>query len=167
MKRAFINRDVEHLKILAEQGDAGAQYQLGYALSCGESAEEDCKLAMYWFMQAALQGHPKGLWKVGCSYEHEHPKQAVIWYRKSAEAGYSAAQWWLGVKYQRGEGVEQDIQQALYWHQKAAEQGEACACESLGKMYETGECVEQDLQQSACWYKEAAIRYSSLLHEKL
>lgn len=157
----FINSsDLADIKALAEQGDANAQYELGYVLSCSAVTEEDCDLMMSWYQKAAMQGHPRGLWKVGGRYEMDDHEQAIIWYRKSAEAGYSAAMWWLGVKYERGEGIEPDNEQALYWYKKAAEQGEACACKTLGKLYEGGEYVEQDWPQSTYWYKRAAKMYS-------
>ncbi len=163
----FINSsDLANIKVLAEQGDADAQYALGYVLFCSAVTDEDCDLMKFWFRKAAMQGHPKGLWRVGHEYDVADPEQAAIWYRKSAEAGCAIAQWWLGVKYQRGEGVEQDNEQALYWHQKAAEQNDASACYALGKMYEAGEGVEQNWQQAASWYERAAYGYCGESHDK-
>lgn len=165
MKTLSSRTGIAEIKALAQQGNADAQYKLGWALCCGDTAEEDFDRAMYWFLQAALQGHPKGLWKVGNKFEEDDPKQAIVWYQKSAEAGYSAAQWWLGVKYRQVEGVEQDNRQALYWFQKVAEQDDAAACESLGRMYEAGEGVEQNWQQAASWYKRAAYCYRVECHD--
>ncbi|TXT21782.1 MAG: Sel1 repeat-containing protein [Gallionellaceae bacterium] len=158
----FINSsDFASIKALAEQGDAHAQYVLGYAMSCSAETEEGCEIAMSWCRKAAAQGHPVGLWKVGGMYEGVDPEQAADWYRKSAEAGYRVAQWWLGVKHQRGEGVGQNHELALHWFRKAAAQGEATACNALGEMYETGKHVGQDWQQSAHWYRRAAEAYST------
>lgn len=157
--------DLTVIKALAEQGDANAQYEYGWALCCDDSTQENRILPLYWFNKAAEQGHPKALWRIGSSYEMVDDERALYWYRKSAEAGYPIAQWWLGVKYERGEGVTQDFEQAFFWYEKAAEAGDVDACRELGAMYEAGNGVKQDWQQSAYWYKNASIRYSNLLRE--
>lgn len=157
--------DMVAVKALAEQGDANAQYEYGWVLCCDNSAEENWDLSLYWFKKAAVQCHPKALWRIGSSYEMVNNEQAVHWYRKSAEAGYPVAQWWLGVKFQRGEGVAQDYRQAFFWCKKAAEAGDVDACRELGAMYEKGDGVEQNWQKSTYWYKNAAIQYSDLLRE--
>ena len=159
---------IAEIKALAEQGDAEAQYKLGYVFFSDESEElagENAEISMHWFRKAAMQGHPKGMWRVAGSYEGRDDEQAVILYRKSAEAGCSVAQWWLGVKYLNGYGIKQDKQQALHWLQKAAEQDEESACEKLGLLYERGECVEQDWQQSAYWYSKAAHNFGEKLRK--
>lgn len=158
--------DFETVKALAEQGGADAQYEYGWRLFCVDSLEENCQLALHWFRKAAEQGHPKGLWRVGASYEMVDDKQAIYWYRRSAEAGYSVAQWWLGVKYQRGEGVAKDYKQAFSWYKRAAEGGDAAASRELGAMFENGEGVEQDWKQSAYWYKIASTGYYDLWRDK-
>lgn len=154
--------DIESVKALAEQGNAGAQYEYGWRYFCDDSREENCRLALTWFRRAAEQGHPKGLWRVGANFEMLDDTEAVSWYRKSAEAGYPVAQWWLGVKYQRGEGLAKDNEQALCWYKKAAEGNDAAACRELGAMFENGEGVEQDWKQAANWYKAASARYYDL-----
>jgi len=156
MKKSNNKPSIDEIKILAEKGDADAQYDLGWAFFSGESVKMDGDLARHWFQKSAMQGHPKGMWRVGGSFEVTDIEQAICWYRKSADAGFPYAQWWLGVKYYRGEGVEQDIQHALHWFNKAAEQNEAVACKELGRLYECGECVDQDWQLSSYWYKKAA-----------
>lgn len=159
MKKSKMEANLDKVRMLAEQGDADAQYDLGWAYFSGELVKSNGDLALHWFKKAAMQGHPGGMWRVGSSYEMKDDEQAVSWYRKAAEAGHPHAQWWLGVKYYRGEGVEQDIQLALYWFNKAAELNEAAACKQLGWLYECGECVDQDWQLSSHWYKKAADSY--------
>lgn len=156
MKKRNRKPSIDEIKILAEKGNADAQYDLGWAFFSGESVKMDGDLALHWFQKSAIQGHPKGMWKVGCSFEGKDMEQAVCWYQKSADAGCSAAQWWLGVKYYRGEGVKKDIQLALHWFHKAAEQNDAFACQELGRVYAQGEYVDQNWEHSSYWYKKAA-----------
>lgn len=42
----------------AEQGDAEAQFRLGYAYLHGEGVERDVSIAVPWLRKAAEQGHP-------------------------------------------------------------------------------------------------------------
>jgi hypothetical protein len=85
------------LRKAAEQGDAGAQCNLGVCYDCvGRGVEQD-------------------------------DAQAVAWYRKAAEQGHAGAQRKLGIMYGGGRGVEQDDAQAGVWYRKAAEQGDTYA----------------------------------------
>ena len=43
----------------AEQGDADAQYNLGYSYSNGEGVEKDEEEAVKWYRKAAEQGYEK------------------------------------------------------------------------------------------------------------
>ena len=158
--------NVSAIQALAEQGDADAQYKYGWELCNADLPKKDWGLPMHWFRKAAEQGHPKGLWKVGGSFEQIDNEQAVYWYRKSAEAGYPTAQWWLGVKYLIGDGVAQDYEQAYFWFKVAAEGGDPDASRELGAMCEIGEGVAQNWQHSSFWYKIAAIQCSDLLRDR-
>ncbi|MEI7455971.1 MAG: tetratricopeptide repeat protein [Nitrosomonadales bacterium] len=156
--------DNPNIKELAEQGDAEAQYQLGMRYFRSYGGKGDDKEARHWFWMAALQGHPKGMWKIAGMLSDA--EQALIWTLKAAEAGCANAQWWAGCLYLRGEGVIQGNEQAVYWYKKAAEQGDASALDSLGKCYASGLGVEQSWQEAANYYEKSAREYKTLYMDK-
>jgi len=84
---------------LAEQGNAVAQYKLGFMYAKGLGAPQDYAEAVKWFRLAA---------------------EAVKWYRLAAEQGNAKAQYFLGKLYAKGEGVPQDYVQAHMWFNLAA-----------------------------------------------
>ena len=53
---------------LAEQGDAGAQYSLGWMYLKGEGVPQDYKSALKWFTLAAEQGYAKAQYSLGLMY---------------------------------------------------------------------------------------------------
>lgn len=123
------DRRIEDVQKDAEQGDAHAQFNLG------------------WMYDNRYLGVPP----VGQDYV-----EAAKWYLKAAEVGYAAAQFNLGSMYDMGEGVGQDYAEAAKWYCKAAEQGLAPAQFNLGIKCENGEGVAQDSTEAAKWYRKAA-----------
>lgn len=73
------------LRAAAEQGHAGAQYQLGY-----------------------LHQH-------GPAIVDKDDRQAFAWYLKAAEQGHVSAQTKVSMMYRRGKGVEKNPEQARKW----------------------------------------------------
>ena len=117
--------------------------------------------AVYYFQQAADQGHVPAWCSLGVCYYYgrgvnKDETQAIYWYRKAAEQGRAVAQCQLGKFYASGEGVEKDDVQAVYWYKKAAEQDYAEAQHQLGLCYARGEGVQKDAVQAVYWYKKAA-----------
>ena len=51
--------ELVELRRLAEQGDADAQFKLGFMYDNGEGVPEDDTEAVKWFRMAAEQRHPK------------------------------------------------------------------------------------------------------------
>ena len=51
----------KEFRLLAEQGDAGAQFNLGYRYSIGQGVPQDYVLAHMWFNIAAASGHEYAL----------------------------------------------------------------------------------------------------------
>ena len=81
--------------LAAEQGHAGAQFNLGVKYDEGEGVTQKIKARL------------------------------LRWYRAAAEQGVAKAQYNLGVMYYKGEGVSRDYREALRWYRAAAEQGYA------------------------------------------
>ena len=89
-------------RTLAEQGDATAQYNLGFMYDEGEGVPEDDKQAVKWYRLAAEQGH------------------------------HAKAQYNLGVMYANGHGVPEDIVLAYMWWNLAAANGIENASKNKG-----------------------------------
>ena len=97
----------------AEQGDAEAQYKLGFMYEGSDSVPEDYTEAAKWYRKAAEQGHVEAQYSLGDMYDDGYgvskdDAEAVKWYRKAAEQGEYFAHRSLGDMYANGEGVPQD-----------------------------------------------------------
>ena len=115
-------------KRLAEQGHAGAQYNLGIRYYLGEGTLTDKKKAFYWFTQAAEQGDADAQYSLGKMYYDGEgtladKKKAFYWYTQAAEQGHAGAQCSLGILYYFGVGTFADLKQAACWIKKAYENG--------------------------------------------
>ena len=147
----------------AEQGNAQAQYQLGYMYDYGKGVPKDKEEVVKWWRKAAEQGHAGAQGALGRWYHWggdgvpEDKVEAAKWYRKAAEQGEGCAQEELGKMYYKGEGVPQDYMEAAHWCRKAAEQRVWDHAQLyLGWMYHEGKGVPQDYVEAAKWYRKAA-----------
>ncbi|MDR9437686.1 MAG: tetratricopeptide repeat protein [Thiohalophilus sp.] len=82
--------------ILAERGDADAQYYVANAYEEGRGTEEDMGKAFEWYRKAAAQQHGAAQYKLGVMYENgmgveTDLKQAMEWYKQAAENGNTLA----------------------------------------------------------------------------
>ena len=116
-------------KPLADQGHAGAQYNLGLMYASGEGVPEDDAEAVRWFRLAADQGHADAQNNLGVMYDNgegvpEDDAEAAGWYRLAADQGLADAQNNLGWMYANGEGVLQDNVTAHMWFNIAGANGD-------------------------------------------
>ena len=89
------------IKPLAEQGNAGAQFNLGYMYANGYGVPEDDAKAVYSWRKAAEREFAEAQHNLGVMYSHgdgvpEDDAQAAHWYRMAAEQGVVNAQYNLG-----------------------------------------------------------------------
>ena len=104
----------------AEQGNASAQYNLGWIYHEGLGVAQDYKAAVKWYTLAAEQGNASAQLSLGLLY-HNSPgvaqnyKTAVKWYTLSAEQGNPIAQNNLAIMHREGRGVAQDYVKAHMW----------------------------------------------------
>ena len=145
----------------AEQGNAGAQNNLGLMYKRGRGVAKDDVQAVAWSRKAAEQGDAAAQFNLGVMYfdgrgVSKDDVQAVAWFRKAAEQGDSGAQLNLGIMYANGWGVAKDDVQAVAWYRKAAEQGNSVAQFNLGVRYSNGRGVAKDDVQAVAWYRKAA-----------
>jgi TPR repeat protein len=114
---------------LAEEGNAGAQFNLGLHYYNGQGVPQDYVLARQWWEKAAAQAHVAAQLSLGTLYVYGYgvPKdnqQAIRWFRLAADQGDALAQVKLGVMYERGDGIPQDYVQAYKWYSLSGANGE-------------------------------------------
>jgi TPR repeat protein len=148
-------------RVLAEQGDAQAQYRLGYMYRYGHGVPQDNNEALRWYRKSADQGYAAGEYGIGYMYFYglsvlQDYSEAARWCRKASDQGYGPAQYSLGSNYFYGYGVAKDDSQAAFWFRKAANQGYARAEYDIGYMYFYGRGVPQNRDEANRWYRKAA-----------
>jgi hypothetical protein len=156
--------DLQQLEMLAAQGHASAQNQLGQLYDSGRrGVPQDYATARGWYEKAAAQGHGWAQNQLGQLYAdgrgvpQEYTK-ARQWWEQAAAQGVAQAQYNLGQLYANGRGVSQDYATARGWHEKAAAQGNAWAQAQLGQLYANGWGVPQDYATARGWYEKAAAQ---------
>jgi TPR repeat protein len=90
------DRAVSACRHLADQGDAGAQYNLGVAYANGQGVAQNYAEAIKWFRKAADQGDAHAQYGLGVAYAKGHgiPRdfvQAHVWFNLAAAQGDAEA----------------------------------------------------------------------------
>lgn len=160
---AWDSDSLAKLRLIADQGNAEAQYFVGmlYNLGIG-GASRDPTVAFEWFKKSTTGNDPLGAYKVGCYYAGQFPDAVSVDADKAlahkliaAKAGYSLAQSDVANSYfQRG-----DFAAAEKWWTLAATQGYAPAANNLSFLYFEGKGVPQDRVKSVAWFR---IAYASM-----
>ena len=88
---------IEELRAKAEQGDAQAQYFLGYRYSIGGGVPQDSAEAVRWYRLSAEQGHVGAQYNLGVMYASgegvpEDIVLAYMWWNVAAAQGEEDAQ---------------------------------------------------------------------------
>ncbi len=155
------------LQQAAEQGHAGAQYDLAELLMRQAGASQHAR-AVQWYRAAAQADHLPAMYRLAMLYRSgevaadkpvraaarraPHLASAVTWLTRAAERGHTDAQYELGQMHAQGLGTTQDFGQALHWYGLAATQGHAKAQFNLGFLHAHGQGVEQDYLKAYEWY---------------
>jgi len=149
----------------AEQGDAAAQFALGFLYLYGDFSshlDADEAKGLLWIRKSVAQGHAQAQDLMGCLLYQgrvlaQDKAEAVRWFRKAAEQGDVYAQSNLGYCYYKGEGVAKDLVEAVRWLRLAAAKGEAKAQRHLGCILEAGDGVPNDYTEAAKWFFNLAL----------
>jgi len=152
---------IAEIRSAAEQGNADAQYKLGFLYADGQGVPQDYVEARKWLLKAAEQGHGEAQLTLGVLYDQgrgvvQDYVSARKWFLKAAEQGHAEAQSSLGLLYYLGHGVTQDYVEARKWLLKAVEQGHTQAQIGLGLICLGGQGVAQDYVEARKWYLKAA-----------
>ena len=124
---------------MAEQGYAGAQFNLGVMYANGRGVKQDDFEAVKWYRKAAEQGHANAQANLGSAYSagrgvRQDVASAVKWFKKAAENGSQNGQFKLGLSYLIGRGIQKDRILAKEWLGKACDNGDQQGCEFYGKL---------------------------------
>lgn len=125
--------DFNETQILANRGDANAQYSVGLKYLLGQGVPQDYYKASKWFEKSALQGNSSAQALFGDMYYTGivFPQNYVLakeWFEKSAIQENAYAQTFLGAMYNNGHGVPQDADIAKKWFGKACDNGSQMGC---------------------------------------
>lgn len=145
----------------AENGQAQAQYILGWIYQNGEGVPQDYAESAKWYELAAEADNADAQYALGSYYMAgagvpRDDGKAALWFRKAADKGKAGAQYLLGYLLSRGEGVPRDEAEGVRWYFKAAEQGYAEAQYAVGLALGTGAGVDRDETESNTWLRRAA-----------
>src|ERR1039457_6940145 len=115
----------QEYKASAEQGDAEAQFNLGFCYDDERGVAKDYVEAVKWYRKAAGQNFAPAQFNLGycCANGQGVVRdnvEAVKWYRKAAEQVHAEAQYNLGCGYANGQGVVRDKVEAYAWFSMAA-----------------------------------------------
>jgi TPR repeat protein len=147
--------------MLAQEGNAKAEYNLGQMYISGDGVPQDVDEAQNWYRRSAEHGYSEAQYTLGALHFRQvaalkSHEEAVEWYRKAAEQGHARSQLNLGDLYFKGEVVQQDVPTALEWYRRSAVQGNGEAQHHLGVIYGNGEGVAKDPVTGFMWLTLAA-----------
>ena len=121
----------------ARQGDAAAQYDVGFNCMEGNGTAKDEMEGARWYRKAAEQGYDAAQLNLGNCYQvgkgvEQNLTEAVKWFHRSAMQGDAAGQFNLAMFYLNGVTVAKDYVIAYQWFNLAAAQGLAEAKAHVG-----------------------------------
>ncbi len=155
--------EFERLNILAENGDADAQYYMGlYHLTGLPATQEYMELQIPFFvkiLQMATFGD--SIEEIASTFGgidewNNSASNSAAWLRRAAEQNHVKSKYFLGILYHIGIGVEYDPKKALQLLEPAAEDNNYDAQLRLALIQIHGEAGEVDLETGIFWLKKAA-----------
>ena len=163
LRKEFLQDQHEKTMLLAEQGDADAQYKLVFNYAGGRGVEADMDKAIFWLKKSAKSGNSDAQLDLGIKHYIgktegilKDDNKSIEWIKKSAEQENAKAQGRLSTEYALGEIVEKDMVLATYWLKKAANSGNSDAQYNLAYRYHDGDLVEPDPVKKVEWSTKSA-----------
>lgn len=157
------NVSIQDIKRAANQGNAQAQYLLGWNYHKGEGVPLDYEQAFNWWQKSAGAGYVPAMERLFVCYKYGYGVQkdrekTAYWCQKAAEGGSAMCQYHLGKFYMYGTGgFPRDSIQAEYWFLKSAEQQHpSCydrVCSNLSWLYKN---TLPNPRKAFYWLKKSA-----------
>jgi TPR repeat protein len=157
----YIQSLQEAVKIYTNQskdGNAYAQFRLGYCYNYGEGVSKNIPTAMKYYFMSAENGFNLAQAHLGCLYYNgidipRDLRKAII-YLNMSNCPYS--QYILGCCYYHGHGVLLYKPRAIELWYESANAGLAESQYYMGLMCESGISVKQNYRKAVYWYKRSA-----------
>lgn len=148
---AFAQEPLTTVKARAKQGDALAQYELGWRFI---TINDDYGKAFFWMKKSAKQGIIQAQYEVGLMYLSgigvpQDSEKALLWLKRAAKKGDADAQYGLGAIYAKGEGSPQDDEYAGIWSESDNQP-------EFDSIYENVRGVPHDDEEAFFWFEKAA-----------
>ncbi len=141
---------------VAELGFAQAQFNVGHHLfnSYVQYDNEDC---IFWFEEAAKQGHSSAMYYLGKIYENGYYvtkdlQLALSWYKKCANLNNISGLERIAYFFENGIILKQDYQRAYELYLKIANQGNADAKRKI-REYQKNQC-----KQCGAFYTKTIVK---------
>lgn len=132
-------QELSRWMLQAYEGDRDAQFKVGVLFTNNQFNSADFEQAVYWYMQAARQGHPLSQYNLGHQYltgigVKRSETEAMKWWLKAAEQDHPLAQFNVGRGYYLGIGLNEDHPQSEYWFKRAANNNEPKSIDILEQL---------------------------------
>ena len=151
----------EEVTQLAQEGDAWAQYTLGWLYEDGNVLMLDEVKAVQCYEAAAQQGISSAQLAASKLYlssdaEVQNTERGIHWLTKAAENGNAYAAYRLAKEYLTGRNIPRDVKQAELWFTQSAQRGNEFAQYALGKAYLFGKDLSCDQDRAVYWLEQAS-----------
>ncbi len=139
--------ELDKWMLRAYEGDRDAQFKVGVLFTNDQFGPPDFEQAVYWYKQAARQGHVLAQYNLGHQYltgigVEKSDASAMEWWLKAADQDHALAQFNVGRAYYLGIGLNEDHSESKYWFERAAANQEPKSI---------------DILKQLGWYDSAAI----------
>ena len=148
--------------ILAKQGQADSQFELGKRYEQGLGVPANSTAAEAWYLKAAESGHVSAQYALALMYDSTpvvaeqavEPKFNPVASLSSFNAGGAGTN--LGTTFDLCLDIGEGPIKAIKWYRQAAQQGHTDAQFKLGQVYEQGRGVPQDDMLAYMWFDIAS-----------
>ncbi|MEM7359024.1 MAG: SH3 domain-containing protein [Pseudomonadota bacterium] len=131
--------ELDKWMLRAYEGDRDAQFKVGVLFTNDQFDKPDYEQAVYWYKQAARQGHVLAQYNLGHQYLTgvgviKNNKTAMQWWLEAAKQDHALAQFNIGRAYYLGIGLNEDHEKSKYWFERAAQNQEPKSIEILKQL---------------------------------
>jgi len=132
-------KELDKWMLQAYEGDRDAQFRVGVLFTNDQFQSPDYEQAVYWYKQAARQGHTLAQYNLGHQYltgvgVKRNETTAMSWWLKAAEQEHALAQFNVGRAYYLGIGLKEDHDQSRLWFERAARNSEPKSIDILEQL---------------------------------
>ena len=131
--------ELDKWMLRAYEGNRDAQFKVGVLFSNEKFDQPKAEQAVYWYKQAARQGHILAQYNLGHHLltgngVEKDERAAIDWWKEAAKEDHALAQFNVGRAYYLGIGVDKDHDQSRYWFSRAAQNKEEKSIEVLQQL---------------------------------